>query len=626
MTLVHRSRGPSPPLGPPTAPAPPTAAAEGLSGVSPESGGPRPRRSWWSLFGRKSSVPAAIPASPEAPPTPATPAREAPPQPNLPPKPPLFVADLLIMSTLDQKSPPVTPGTNDLLDSLVNDHIARASRQAEGEAGAPAAGHADGPADHAKDEPAQDATAADPTTVTASDGALAETSDGTEPAGAEEDLDSLAERTQLLQRQIQALLAGEPSADAAIERVPGAVETNSTAPAEDAVAKDLAGEAPAEASAAGRELTDAELEVLLKDPPGAPSRDGDKTAARAAAGQTDATRVATSPAAATAPAAGASATVAAAAPAAAGEAKTAVSVDEAVAAESLQAAEALVPVPAASQPVADEDVDAKLTEAEGVMAEELAQLMAETQAAESQGSDGANWSGKAIERSGGGSATEVTAPGGAASEAAGCRGTGDHGQPGDGGESDHGGGGACGYSEGGTDGQGCGECRFTRARCGARRCRCGTGEGAGGVGSRGRVGSRSFARRGGHDGSDADHLFGFTGFRRVAGRDRAAPAGVHGAAGHVPADPRSAVWMGQGTGQKRDRHRGVLPAAGGRGGLRLVAVAGVALRMGGQRENEQVSTTTFLHGQSACTRSTAFPSRCSRCGQAGRRAGGRCRR
>ena len=448
------------------------------------------------------------------------------------------MADLLIMSTLDQKSPPVTPGTNDLLDSLVNDHIARASRQAEGEAGAPAAGHADGPADHAKDEPAQDATAADPTTVTASDGALAETSDGTEPAGAEEDLDSLAERTQLLQRQIQALLAGEPSADAAIERVPGAVETNSTAPAEDAVAMDLAGEAPAEASAAGRELTDAELEVLLKDPPGASSRDGDKTAARTAAGQTDATRVATSPAAATAPAAGASATVAAAAPAAAGEAKTAVSVDEAVAAESLQAAEALVPVPAASQPVADEDVDAKLTEAEGVMAEELAQLMAETQAAESQGSDGANWSGKVIERSGGGSATEVTAPGGAASEAQAAAVQAIMDSPVTAASPAMAGAATCGYGEGGTGGQGCGgECRFTRAPCGARRGRCGTGEGAGGVGSRGRVGSRSFARRGGHDGSDADHLFGFTGFRRVAGRDRAAPAGVHGAAGHVPADP-----------------------------------------------------------------------------------------
>jgi hypothetical protein len=212
------------------------------------------------------------------------------PPPHFRPKPPAYVTDLLVMSTLDQKEPPTAPGAGDLLDTLVQDHLQRASAPREG---------------------------ASP---------------------------------DRLQQEIAALLAGEPLAEAPVE--PGAPPGDGGQDA--ALTKDPFADFPTAAppivqvppgdrsTPHASNVSSAELEVLLKDMiehPDSVKATADGGLLELAAAEAERAQPSL-------------ATVAAPAP-------------------------APTQIDQLTELVAGDEVSSKLTEADGVMAEELAQLMAE---------------------------------------------------------------------------------------------------------------------------------------------------------------------------------------------------------------------------------------------------------
>jgi len=139
------------------------------------------------------------------------------------------VADLLIMSTLDQKTPPPTEGSGDLLDALVENHLARGESAA---ANAGAAG--DG-------EPVVEAQTLAP--------------GDTEGHGMD-----VEEGVMLLQKEIETLLRGDATEAPVVEALPAEENMHIGAPA-------LAKAAPEQMQVAdAATMTPAELEALLASP------------------------------------------------------------------------------------------------------------------------------------------------------------------------------------------------------------------------------------------------------------------------------------------------------------------------------------------------------------------------
>ncbi len=240
------------------------------------------------------------------------------------PKPVEEIADWLLMSTLDEKAPPETAGSADLLDSLVRDELARSEEHsetlAERSAECSAANLAEG-----REELHADALPADHAFSHLGDGAMTDPEAPAMAPGMSEE-----ERTRLLQKEIDSLLK---------DTVPAAQEN-------------FAGGEPMAAAAIAPPAALASAAALATAP----------ASATPAPANTPGVSAAESASAAASRAAGASAEVSR-------EELDALLADQAGA----MAPEPLSGAPAAADPQAEQ----KLSEAEGLLAEELTQLMAQ---------------------------------------------------------------------------------------------------------------------------------------------------------------------------------------------------------------------------------------------------------
>ena len=166
--------------------------------------------------------------------------------PTSPAKPLPDSTDLLIMSSLDTKPPPAPPGTSDLLDALVQDHLTRATE----------------PSDVAA--PASDAAAPDVPTMTAL---------------------SSDERAAMLHREIESLLSGSKDAaitslksvaDGILQTVADAGESAPPMPIEPALSSSpMAQRSPAPDSIANESLSVDQLDALLT--PALPGNETEET-------------------------------------------------------------------------------------------------------------------------------------------------------------------------------------------------------------------------------------------------------------------------------------------------------------------------------------------------------------
>ena len=228
------------------------------------------------------------------------------------------MADVLIMSMLDEKAPADAPGSADLMDALVQDHLDRAAENG-----------------------AEDATAG-----AEEEGAASSTAEGAQPALTD------GHRAELLQREIEMLLKGDAGPGAA----GGAANAGAVPPAADATQglDEAAATAGAAAVAAGaREVSHEELDILLAGRERENTRD-----MGAEPGGVDEMLAGS---------AAVAAELAAAAGMAGGNAGTFGGATDGFGG-ALNGGAALN----------SEETEEKLSEAEGVLAEELAQLMADT--------------------------------------------------------------------------------------------------------------------------------------------------------------------------------------------------------------------------------------------------------
>jgi hypothetical protein len=239
-----------------------------------------------------------------------------------PPKLPAYVTDLIVMSTLE-KEPPAAPGASDLLDSLVQDHLQRAAapRETPEEAAAALEANLLGTA----------APSPQPAEISP---------DGKQGAGR-------------LQQEIASLLAGDPLAEAPVEPSPAVADAGQGALTADPFADFPVAAPPIEqvppkpgASVPTQNVSSAELEMLLENLHEEPADAGDRALEF-------------------------------------GEPAEASAADELLAEMAADAGgPTQIEQPAASSsPDAADEVAAKLSEADGVMAQELAQLMTDKPAA-----------------------------------------------------------------------------------------------------------------------------------------------------------------------------------------------------------------------------------------------------